>query len=218
MISIITRCYNRLEYTIQVVNRVRELGGDYEHIIIDNASQDGTQEWFRWMVKNTNWYDKLRYYRFDDNLGDWMGMIKGLEYAKGDYIVQLDNDILVDNNTWLQDMVTVLANTDYKAVMLKRMGVQWVLGVKQSGEPQLKGLIEGLDIIPVERPVACYMTTRKTFDMFAERVHNKDRSKYEIRNLIGNTAKILNRPCRECEYDIQRIKYSPKNKNIHAKL
>ena len=217
MISIITRCYNRLEYTIQVVNRVREMGGDYEHIIIDNASQDGTQEWFRWMVANTNWYDKLKYYRFDTNLGDWTGMTEGLKYAKGDYIVQLDNDILVNDKSWLQDMVTVLTKTDYRSVMLKRSGALWVLGPRM-GEPGTRGLIEGLDIIPVERSVACYMTTRKTFEMFATGVHNKNRSKYEIRRLIGNTAKIINRTCQECEYDIQRVKYSPKNKNIHAKL
>jgi len=194
------------------------MGGDYEHIIIDNASQDGTQEWFRWMVANTNWYDKLKYYRFNENMGDWTGMTEGLKYAKGDYIVQLDNDILVNDKTWLQDMVTILTKTEYKSVMLKRSGALWILGPKGTGDPKTTGMIDGLDIIPVERSVACYMTSRKTFELFAERIRNKDRSKYEIRNLIGNTAKILNRTCQECEYDTQRIKYKPSNKNVHAKL
>jgi glycosyltransferase involved in cell wall biosynthesis len=218
MISIITRCYNRLEYTIQCVNRVQSLGGDYEHIIIDNNSQDGTYEWFRWMNANTKHLDKLRYFRMKDNVGDWTGMATGLKYAKGDYIVQLDNDILVNDKTWLQDMVTILEKTGYKSVMLKRRGAIWVLGHKQTGEPQTIGNIDGLEVIPVERSVACYMTSREIFEMLVQNVHNKDRSKYEVRNLIGNTAKILNRTCEECEYKIQRIKYNPKNKNVHARL
>jgi len=218
MISIITRCYNRLEYTIQCINRVQSLGGDYEHIIIDQNSDDGTYEWFRWMHDNTNHLDKIRYFRLKENIGDWTGMVEGLKYAKGDYIVQLDNDILVTDKTWLSDMVTILTKTEYRSVMLKRLGALWVLGHKQAGEPHTLGMIEGLEVIPVERSVACFMTSRDTFKMFAEGVINKDRSKYEIRNMIGNTAKILNRTCEECEYKIQRIKYSPKNKKIHAKL
>lgn len=218
MISIITRCFNRLEYTIQCVNNVRNMGGDYEHILIDNASTDGTNEWFRWIHDNCSWYHKMRYFRLDNNVGDWTGMLIGLKHAKGDYIVQLDNDIIVHHKTWLQDMVTILEKTEYKSVMLKRKGALWVLGEHKKGNPLTKGTIEGLEIIPVERSVACYMTTRETFEMFAERVRNRERSKYEIRSLIGNTAKIFNRTCQEIEYDFQRIKYSPKNKNVHAKL
>ncbi|GAG67230.1 unnamed protein product [marine sediment metagenome] len=170
------------------------------------------------MVENTSWYNTLRYYRYDHNLGDWGGMVKGFSHAVGDYIVQLDNDILVNDKSWLQDMVTILTKTEYKSVMLKRRGALWVLGQKPHGTPRTAGMIEGLDIIPVERSVACFMTSRKTFAMFAEQIHNASRSKYEIRRLISNTAKILNRTCEEIEYKTQRIKYNPKNKKVHDKL
>jgi len=62
MISVITRCRNRLEYTAQVLDAVKQnTKCEYEHIIIDNGSSDGTAEWFRWMSVNTNWYPKVKY-------------------------------------------------------------------------------------------------------------------------------------------------------------
>ena len=127
MISIITRCLNRLEYTAQVLDAVRRnTCVEYEHIIIDNASSDGTPEWFDWMSKNTDWYKNLRYFRMDRNCGDWGGMLAGFAQAKGDYIVQLDNDIIPCEG-WLAAMLTVLNETDYKVVMLKRDNVAWKL-------------------------------------------------------------------------------------------
>ena len=221
MISIITRCYNRLEYTIQVVNAVRDLGGDYEHIIIDNGSQDGTPEWFRWMNDNTSWYNNIKYYRFDNNIGDWKGMVKGFIHSEGDYIMQLDNDIIPQCKSWLADMVRVLEETKYRTVMLRRANVAWKLKPKGPVfivRNESIDAIDDLEVAPVERPVACFMADRKTFKMLSEKVVRSDRSKYEIRALVGNTAKILNRTCIEIEADFQRDKYNPKNKNIWAKL
>lgn len=97
MISIITRCHNRLEYTTQVINAVKNtVHSPYEHIIIDNGSTDGTQEWFRWMHINTNWFPAVKYVRCEVNLGDWGGMVAGLSFIsdKSKYVVQLDNDII----------------------------------------------------------------------------------------------------------------------------
>ena len=46
-VSIITRCYNKLEYTIRCIESVaRNTEYDnYEHIIVNNNSNDGTTEW-----------------------------------------------------------------------------------------------------------------------------------------------------------------------------
>ena len=119
MISIITRCRNRLEYTIRTVQQVQKSHyRDFEHIIIDNASSDGTPEWFRWMNANTKGLSNLSYYRYSVNTGDWGGMLAALPLLSKDckYVVQLDNDIIVPGN-WLDAMKTVLEKTDYKVVM-----------------------------------------------------------------------------------------------------
>ena len=158
-VSIITRCLNRLEYTSQVIDAVKRHSHiSYEHIIIDNASSDGTREWMHWMHENTSWYkDTLLYYRMPSNLGDWGGMLSGFDLSKGEYIVQLDNDIIPCDG-WLTAMLTVLNETSYKVVMLKRDNVAWKL---KPLSPVRK--IRDLEVVRVERAVACYMMRMADF-------------------------------------------------------
>lgn len=224
MISIITRCRNRLEYTAQVLDAVkRNTYIDYEHIIIDNASEDGTYEWFRWMAKNS-WYDKVRYFRMPRNTGDWGGMLAGFEQAKGDYIVQLDNDIIPDHH-WLSAMKTILEQTDYKVVMLKRSNVtgKWIL--KCQGEQRI---IDNLHVCKVERAVACYMMHISNFKILAERIPESQgmKSKYIMAKLLNPIGKIQNLTCYELEatadmvqtHTDQRTKYNPGNSQIWEKV
>ncbi len=215
MISIITRGYNRLEYTIQVVNNVRRTADlDYEHIIIDNNSNDGTHEWFSWIKLNTGWYDKLKYVRLSRNVGDWKGMVEGLEYATGDYVVQLDNDILTEDK-WLSSMLYVLNNTSYQIVMLHRNGQEW----KLKSQGQQTTLNNGLTICRVERPVACFMMKKDLFEQATKYVRNNNTSKYELARMAhGLVAKIMNVNCWEIDTPFQREKYNPRNPFIWAKL
>lgn len=216
MISIITRCHNRLEYTTQVVNAVKLTGKlPYEHIIIDNASDDGTKEWFWWIGQNTNWFN-LKYIRFAQNLGDWGGMVAGMKHISPEskYVVQLDNDIIPCDG-WLESMVYVLEHTKYRVVMLRRANVQWKL--KPLAPKEM--MVNGMEIAKVERGVACFMASTADFKMFAEKVKHADKSKYEIRSLVkGQICKILNRTCIELEAPYQRQKYSPKNPQVWEKL
>jgi len=208
-VSIITRCLNRLEYTAQVIDAVERFSKvPYEHIIIDNASSDGTPEWFQWMSENTPWYKNLRYYRMDRNCGDWGGMLAGFAQAKGEYIVQLDNDI-IPCDEWLTAMLTVLKETDYKVVMLKRDNVAWKLKplstVRKVGD---------LEVVRVERAVACYMMSRENFASLQITEKQGMKSKYMMAKKLKPIGKILNRTCIELQADFQRKKYDPKNPQI----
>jgi len=202
MISIITRCRNRLEYTAQVLDAVRSnTKCDYEHIIIDNDSSDGTREWFNWMLVNTDsWYNHVTYCRMTRNYGDWGGMLAGFLIARGDYIVQLDNDIIPCEG-WLTAMLTVLNKTSYKVVMLKRDNVAWEL--KPLSTPKI---IDGLEVTRVERAVACYMMSRESFELCAKYIPPKRGalSKYIMAGLkpkiwkgLKPIGKILNKTCIE---------------------
>ena len=217
MISIITRCHNRLEYTIQVVNAVRNFShSPYEHIIIDNNSNDGTAEWFRWMQANTKWFPNLKYIHYSMNLGDWGGMVVGLKHISDQckYAVQLDNDILPCDG-WLEAMTYTLENTKYRIVMLRRANVEWKL--KPLSPIQM--LPNSLEICKVERGVACFMASLKDFQYFAVKIKKPQTSKYEIRTLAGGQiCKILNKPCTEIDGLEQRKKYSPKNPEIWERL
>lgn len=222
-VSIITRCRNRLEYTVQVLDAVRRRTHiPYEHIIIDNASTDGTKQWFTWMAENTRYYDgTLKYVYMNRNCGDWGGMLTGAKIARGEYIVQLDNDIIPCDG-WLNDLKTALLNTPYHVIMLKRANVfgKWIL--RPLNAPIN---VNGLEVAKVERAVACYMMSKKDFDSLNISESQGMRSKYLMASKLS-IGKILNRTCYELEatkYLVdagmdQRSKYSPKNPQIWEKV
>jgi glycosyltransferase involved in cell wall biosynthesis len=219
-VSIITRCRNRLEFTVQVVDAVKRLSDiDYEHIIVDNGSTDGTYEWFRWISEHCSWFGNIKYVRIEGNTGDWGGMLYGATIAKGKYIVQLDNDIIPCQG-WLSAMVKALEETTYEVIMLRRENVAWKL--KPLSVPVV---VDGLHIVRVERAVACYIMKRVHFDMCANYIPAEQgaKSKYIMAGLTKRwkglkIGKILNRTCIELQADDQRQKYSPKNPQIWEKI
>ena len=96
-VVILTRAYNRLEYTIQCIDSVARQTTKYPyiHIIIDQASDDGTEQWSNWIhkIKKPFW-NNVGYIRLNKNLGDFGGLVLGWAVAAEKYnrIMQLDND------------------------------------------------------------------------------------------------------------------------------
>jgi len=216
-ISIITRCRNRLEYTIQTVQNVQKTAyGSFVHIIIDNDSTDGTGQWFKWMNQNTV-LKNLIYYHFTENHGDWGGMLLSQKLLAKDcrYIVQLDNDIIVPPD-WLTALKTVLDNTGYEVVMLRRENVLWKL------KPlTIPANISGYLAARIERPVACFMMSRLFFDKCCTGIPASKgmQSKYLIAQLSGRKiGKIINVTCSEIDSLTQRELYNPKNKQVWEKI
>lgn len=74
---------------------------DFEVIVVDNASQDGT---VKWVKKN---YPAVRIIQNKENFGFAMGCNIGVSHAKGAYFVLLNNDTSVDKY-WLSELVKVI--------------------------------------------------------------------------------------------------------------
>lgn len=94
-LSIILRCFNRLEYTVRTIISIDKNCGlpkdDYEIICLDQNSIDGTKEW---LVHNQKeGYYPIVPFLLSKNIGDGRGMQAGINIAKGDFIAQHDNDI-----------------------------------------------------------------------------------------------------------------------------
>lgn len=86
MISIITINYNNkvgLENTIKSV--VEQTYSDYEHIVIDGDSTDGSKD----IV--LNFKDRLSYYISEPDTGVYQAMNKGIRKAVGDYLLFLNS-------------------------------------------------------------------------------------------------------------------------------
>ena len=125
-ISIITRAFNRLEYTVMCIRETYILAknADYEHIIIEQSSSDGTKEWLKSLEIEGYYKIKVKYNEV--NTGDGGGMKDGFDMISEDckYILQLDNDLIPLTDNFLQKLSDIMDNDDnIGSIMLKREGV-----------------------------------------------------------------------------------------------
>ncbi|MCL5267267.1 MAG: glycosyltransferase [Bacteroidetes bacterium] len=96
--SIVILTYNQLDYTkITIDSLRRHTKSPYEIIVVDNASSDGTVEYLKAQKD-------IRAIFNEENLGFPAGCNQGIEIAKGDYIVLLNNDVVVTND-WLEGLI-----------------------------------------------------------------------------------------------------------------
>jgi len=90
--SIIMPCYNGLSYTVQAVESIIKNVKDFELIIINNGSTDGTGGYVQELE---NQYSNIRVCKISENKGVPVALNIGMEKASGSYIVWVNNDILV---------------------------------------------------------------------------------------------------------------------------
>lgn len=100
-LSIITLTYNNLEYTKKFLESLYKYTKDFELIIVDNGSSDGTKEYLQGL--------NLKLISNNENKGFPAGNNQGLEIAEGEYIGFLNNDILLYPN-WFEEIEKVFMN------------------------------------------------------------------------------------------------------------
>ncbi|PFZ89563.1 glycosyltransferase family 2 protein [Bacillus wiedmannii] len=109
--SIVILTHNQLKYTKECIDSIREYTDqkEYELIVVDNASTDGTVQWLQQqqdilLIENA------------ENKGFPKGCNQGIRKAKGENILLLNNDVVVTKN-WLKNLLTCLyADKDTAAV------------------------------------------------------------------------------------------------------
>ena len=91
VLTIITSCYNTLELTRDCLRSIYENPPReaYEIILVDDASTDGTSE----MVRET--FPEVRLLRNDVNRHYTYSNNRGLDQARGPYVLLLNNDTIV---------------------------------------------------------------------------------------------------------------------------
>jgi len=102
MVSIIITAYNQLEYTKLCVESIlKNTTGEYELILINNGSTDGTKGYFQ-LIKSRK--ENVIIINYDNNeIVEDIGN-EAVKSAKGEYIVGATNDIIVPKN-WLTNMM-----------------------------------------------------------------------------------------------------------------
>ncbi len=103
-ISIVVLTYNNLDLNKECIRSVLERTAypNYELIVLDNHSTDGTVEYLK-ELQSMN-HPNLRIILNEENSGFAGGNNKAIETAEGEYIVLLNNDTLVTRG-WLTNWV-----------------------------------------------------------------------------------------------------------------
>lgn len=93
-VSIIIVSYNTLDLTMQCLHSVYEKTKDvdFEIIVVDNNSHDGTEE----AIKKT--FSDIHFIQSGDNIGFGRANNLGIKCANGDFVFLLNSDTLLINN------------------------------------------------------------------------------------------------------------------------
>jgi GT2 family glycosyltransferase/glycosyltransferase involved in cell wall biosynthesis/Flp pilus assembly protein TadD/predicted O-methyltransferase YrrM len=105
LVSIVILTFNELKYTKECIESIkRHTPEPHEVIIVDNASTDGTVKWLKKIVQET---PNCRLLENKKNLGFAKGCNQGIEKSSGEYVLLLNNDVVVTDN-WLSGMLECL--------------------------------------------------------------------------------------------------------------
>jgi|SRR5450755_1058712 glycosyltransferase involved in cell wall biosynthesis len=94
MLSILMPVYNERERVEKAIAEVleTELPSEFELIVVDDGSTDGTRE----ILRGRDWGDRVRLVEHDHNQGKGAAVLTALEYARGDYSAIFDADLEYD--------------------------------------------------------------------------------------------------------------------------
>ncbi|MBN9293424.1 MAG: glycosyltransferase [Flavobacteriia bacterium] len=107
-ISVITINYNNREGLANTIQSVAAQNyNDYEYIIIDGGSNDGSKEVI------DSYADTITYWVSEADKGIYNAMNKGIRKAKGDYVLFLNSGDELDNEHSLSEAVKHIDDTDF---------------------------------------------------------------------------------------------------------
>ena len=91
--SIIILTYNQVEYTKLCVKSIESHAVfGHEIIFVDNASTDGSVDYFTLLTEKNEKYILIKN---NENLGYAAGNNKGLQSARGEFVLIMNNDVLI---------------------------------------------------------------------------------------------------------------------------
>ena len=137
-VSIVILGFNQVEYTKKCIESIRRhTRQDYELILVDNGSKDGTEAYFRSVPG-------AKVIRNAVNLGVSRGWNQGMRLAEGEYILIFNNDTIVGPD-WLENMVRLCESDPSVGMVGPRSnyiaGPQIVKPVPYKDESGIQGFI-----------------------------------------------------------------------------
>ncbi len=110
LVSIVMLSWNAPQFTKMALESIRaHTSGEYEVIIVDNGSNDETVQWLQTLSDpSTGSGQAVRVIYNSTNRGYAGGNNQGMAAANGEYVVLLNNDVVVTDG-WLEGLLSAFA-------------------------------------------------------------------------------------------------------------
>ncbi|WP_197995474.1 glycosyltransferase [Gimesia algae] len=155
-VSVIVLTYNNLELTHKCLESLMELTHypDWELIVVDNASSDGTQTYLQDFSEK---YENVKVILNEENVGFAAGNNVGIEKSRGEYVVLLNNDTYVTKG-WLWGMVRYFLQDN-------RLGLLGPVTNNIGNEAKIDISYEGMEEMSIKARKYTSEHTRDLFNM-----------------------------------------------------
>lgn len=122
-VCVYTMTRDRLPYTKRMLWQLAMCGVNYDHVILDNGSEDGTKEWLMDTYVKLDEIANIKSFKYIDspvNLGLWKGIQRIMDETdrfKGyDYVIKIDNDFEFPESDWLKKLIEVYERGSFEVL------------------------------------------------------------------------------------------------------
>jgi GT2 family glycosyltransferase len=144
--SIIIPCWNQLEFTRQCIGALRKhTRRPWELVVVDNGSTDGTADYLAGVSDIAS--VPVTVITNASNRGFPAAINQGLKAARGEYLVLLNNDVVVTDG-WLGQLIALL-NASRSSVARG----PWSVVAEGSEETALSSLPTAGCLLPTAKPI-----------------------------------------------------------------
>lgn len=114
-VSVVIPVFNALDYALKCVTSIYTAASQipFEIIVVDNGSQPEALDWLR---REASEHDNFWYISVSNNLGYAAGMNLGIKYARGEYLMLSNSDILATPH-WLDRLVSAMETDERIGVL-----------------------------------------------------------------------------------------------------
>ena len=111
-ISVLMSVWNGLPYVRATIESIRaQTHADFEFIIVDNVSTDGTREFLREVAATD---PRIRLFLNEENLGHSGGLNRGLAECRGEWVARIDADDIALPERLARQLAFVRENPDVR--------------------------------------------------------------------------------------------------------